>query len=344
MTITWDQYCRWAHESGTRKAGPDTPESERAALFHIWAHGLAGEFLEMMLEDEQDGTVVPGQKLILEMGDVVFYLARMYVDTGNAFRGRQQHFHPFAVCWNDVVRGVKDIVECVKKAFRAEGDKGLVRLCVSETEQFYALDPAKDKAAHMGRREEFGVLLDRALSAFEAWLVERGTTLSAVCEANVEKLVKRRKEGLISAQGERVSELGRAVKPEDLAPAASALPCGTTSQSVGPSIFSRATKPVSVRTVSEDAFCEKCGTKPCAAREAFKKIVTTGLVWCSRHHDSHFPSFECAGDVRPPRPGSPVRQGSDPVRDARLARADLDARTLPTPKDVPEIPNPKRSG
>lgn len=224
--IDWKSYCRWAHESGTRKVGPDTSGSERAALFKIWSLGVGGEFLEFLLEsfsDEDSDLLRAGldHAQRLEGGDYVFYLGRMYVDTGN--ERREDPFKTRVATIKDVIRGAKDLVECAKKAYRSEGDQGLVRLSIPECE-FQKVrhimpgnPPWMDIPGTLrGRREEFGVLLDRALSAFESWIVTHGSSLSEVCELNIEKLVKRRKEGLISAQGERVSDLGRAVRPEDL--------------------------------------------------------------------------------------------------------------------------------
>ncbi len=224
--ITWIDYVRWAHESGTRKSGPGVPDHERAALMKIWGFGLGGEALEFLTEVLGYDEPIPGYsdcdlvvehitaKAKLEAGDCFFYLARMYRDTGNERRESRADGEPSL---KRVVKHVGDVVECMKKAFRSEGDAGLLRLCWPECDVFCDAALGSEKPRYLyGRREEFGVLLDCAIGAFEAWLVARGSSLSEVCELNVEKLVKRRKEGLISAQGERVSELGRAVRPEEI--------------------------------------------------------------------------------------------------------------------------------
>lgn len=218
MTISWNDYVRWAHESGNRKTGPDTPEAERAALFKIWSLGLGEELLEFIAEvsDWSDplysrSSNGAGSRVVVlrEVGDALFYLARMYRDTGNERRPTDRAFDGSL---RSMAKHVGAVVGCAKKAYRAEGDKGLVRLSFFEAEVHYATE----KGVFKGRRAEFGRLLDLALDAIETWLVEQGSSLSEACELNVEKLVKRRQEGLISAQGERVSELGRAVRPEDL--------------------------------------------------------------------------------------------------------------------------------
>lgn len=258
MTLSWSDYVTWAHESGTRKAGPDTPEHERAALFKIWSLGLGEELLEFVAEvdDWSDplyvrrGNISVSSRrtvVLLELGDCLFYLARMYRDTGNDFDAALE-FGTLA----SMARNISKVVGCCKKAYRAEGDRGLLRLGLSE-DGFVFVHGSSEKKS--GRRAEFGRLLDRSLGSIEAWLIAHGSSLSEACELNVDKLVKRRKEGLISAQGERVSELGKAVRPEDLKPACGVEGCNYTDDHAhGPA-------PVLVKPVHEASVMER--REPC---------------------------------------------------------------------------------
>lgn len=352
MSLFWSDYCRWAHESGTRKSGPGVPDAERAALMHIWGLGLGGEALEFLTEVLDWNETVPGSvmgsvndvvrtgvspKALLENGDILFYIARLYVDTGNERRCGVEAGQPPSL--RNVCRHLGAVVECMKKAFRSEGESGLLRFCRHEGDVCGhrgvedSVCCRRDEHPHgsedswvwrPGRREEFGVLLDAALGAIEAWLVSRGSSLSAACEANVEKLVARRKAGLISAQGERVSELGRAVRPEDVV---------RETLSVVPSdLLPEASTHVNGAEETQDELqaviadrCKKCREKGVKARGLCLKCYAGSLV-----ENSTF-----CFHSRP----------SDPVKEARLERADLQSRTLPRPPEgQPEIPNPKRSG
>lgn len=51
------------------------------------------------------------------------------------------------------------------------------------------------------------------------------------------------------------------------------------------------------KTPWRERYCETCKSKPCEEHLRFSELVTTGLIWCSEHHGSHFPRFDCAGDV-----------------------------------------------
>ena len=214
MTISWSDYVSWTHETAMRRADKDTEPRELAELLIIWGLGLGGEFAEFMVEmlGVTQGTARDfvnqdfSAKAREEAGDVLWYLARLYQDTGNALHEASA---PRLATLREVASAVKDVVECLKKALRKEGRAGLIRLTISESEQQKIYDPSikMEKIGLSGRREEFGVLLDRALSTFEAWLVARGSSLSEVCELNQEKLRARKAEGTISVQGERLGEL-----------------------------------------------------------------------------------------------------------------------------------------
>lgn len=198
--FSWEGYVAWTHETAMRRVPRDAAEElligraddrERAELMEIWGLGLGGEFLEFLVEavDEDDeGPFVErsfSEKGKEEVGDCVYYLARLYADCGHvksdAWWGRE--FLEF----KDVVRRVKDVVEAVKKALRREGRQGLVRLTVPESSG--------------GRRGEFGVLLDEALAGLEGMIEEFGSSLAEVCEVNRAKLERRRAEGTVGEQG-----------------------------------------------------------------------------------------------------------------------------------------------
>ncbi len=202
--IDWKSYCTWTHETAMRRSIAGTDDREKAELMEIWGLGLGGEFLEFLDEQvEEDGPWFSSREEITdrgmeEIGDCVYYLARLYVDTGNVLGD-----DPFerSTGFRDVVRSVKDVVETIKKALRKEGRSGLIRLTIGKGEcSLTALQ------AGYPRREEFGILLDRAWWSINYMLGEMGNNFGEVMDANVAKLNKRRAEGTIS-----ISERGDAI-------------------------------------------------------------------------------------------------------------------------------------
>lgn len=212
--IAWDDYCLWTHETAMRKVprGPERVEvgaaavddREVAELLEIWGLGLGGELLELIAEiDEFEDPLHecrddPHRRravVVEECGDLAYYLARLYVDTGNE---RHAVESPSPATIQLVAKHVGRVVETIKKALRKEGRPGVVRLTLSQTEQFWDSPDAPKVGDHIrGRREDFGVLLDQAIGAVEGWLVENGSSLSEVCEANQVKLKRRLADGTL---------------------------------------------------------------------------------------------------------------------------------------------------
>lgn len=215
MSITWADYCTWTHETAMRKVprGPERVEvgaqavddREVAELIEIWALGLGGEFMEMLAElpttDLGSGLILNRDEAKVECGDVLYYLARMFVDTGNEasavdMADIEEQFGQATLL--DVAKHIGRVVECVKKALRKEGREGIVRLTLLSTTFKSSAPPWLP-----GRREEIGGLLRLALAAMSGWLEDNHSSLSEICIMNQAKLMARKAAGTIANQGER---------------------------------------------------------------------------------------------------------------------------------------------
>lgn len=214
--FTWESYCTWTHETAVKRRSGQADDREVAELLEIWFLGVGGEFCEFLvphlLYQEQEASLWArddgaGRTLLAdrgeELGDLVYYLARLYVDTGNVRAAVPPQLGDEDGKLSSVARHVGNVVECGKKALRKHGRPGVALLTVPET-LFRGFDPqCPNLAGASGRREEFGKLLDLALRAIERWLHREGLKLEEVCLANRKKLERRRAEGTIGAEGKR---------------------------------------------------------------------------------------------------------------------------------------------
>lgn len=231
----------WSFAAYAEATAATVHRAERgdAELIEIWALGLGGEFLEMLASMEEIPmflasmvhghrmveSVSPGKDTWEEAGDVTWYLARLYVQTGSeerlkytryalAFPLRSWQADPMKL--PELSRHVGRVVETVKKALRKEGRPGVEALTRDGREACGhasggSVCMRRDRHEHEsttrledgvvvrgvvrflpGRREEFGGMLDLALAALTYWFDRHGTTLEAVCEGNRRKLEARK--------------------------------------------------------------------------------------------------------------------------------------------------------
>lgn len=245
MIFSFADYATWTHETAVRRVEGRTDDRERAELMEIWGLGVGGEFLEMLASMEEWPAswaspiqIRPGRDTWEEAGDVIYYLARLYVDTGNHDRLRDVRYA--ADCFSprewsedpmrlpELAKHVGRVVETIKKALRKHGRPGLVALgkhpddacgfdvgggsvCMRRDHHEHETIKRMEDGVVIrgvttwlpGRREEFGGILDLALAALTSWFERHGTTLEAVCEVNRKKLEARRAAGTIAVQGSR---------------------------------------------------------------------------------------------------------------------------------------------
>lgn len=231
--FSWEDYVAWTDWTAMRRSNPSVagPDLDLFDRLVIWGFGLGGEMLELLAEIEDPGDPfdrhfpmnwdapiteherfrqrrAAREKVVEEAGDCVWYVARIYKDTGNV---RERDLRKILAVdlvgpegtppLRTMCRHVGRLVETMKKAFRRNGRRGLEALARPDVSR----DPLEGSCGCglPGRREEIGGLLDLALASIEGWLEANGSNLAEVCEANRRKLEKRRAEGTIGKEGTR---------------------------------------------------------------------------------------------------------------------------------------------
>jgi hypothetical protein len=209
---TWTDYVAWVEKTAQRRWSGT--EDDKAELLEIWGLGVGEELLEMLAEIDdfsdplwahiqpygnqrvEEEKKAQRKRVLDEASDYVYYLARIYLDTGNARRTYMTTDAGNTL--RDVCKHACRLVGTIKKTLRANGREGVSALTAPSSQIFHRIErlgSGKENVHLPGRREEIRSLLDLALSSFERWLLANDSSLGEVTAASVAKIEKKIADG-----------------------------------------------------------------------------------------------------------------------------------------------------